>query len=131
MTRIGLALLLVLMGTSLVGWITEGLRFRVQASPKFGLSGQTLTVKVTVPRKAEHRRLALLVDCDTGFFQSWQEAIHGEGGPGVFDWSRQKMAPGICHVLATVYWVDPKAKSGVASRSTSDVACFAGMDVVC
>ena len=121
----------MLVGVSLIGMIADGLRFKVVASPKVGLSGQTLTMKVTVPRAKENRQIAFAVECSSGFYQSWQEQIFGERGPGVFDWRREKMAPGWCELSAMVAYLDPTAKQGVGYRSAHDTACFAGMDVQC
>lgn len=131
MRRIGLALFWVLVGVSLIGMaVGEGLPFKVIASPKFGFARGALTVKIIVPRKPEHRHLAVAVDCD-GFYRSWQEVIHGEDGPGVFDEMFESMPAGHCDVRATLYKIDPKVASGVSSRTVRDRACFAGMGVLC
>ena len=105
-------------------------KFKVQASPKFGVSGGALCVKVIVPKLPENRRLAVAIDCDR-FYRSWQDNIDGEQGPGAFDTCVDAMPAGQCVIGATVYRSDPKAKFGVSSKTVTDRACFAGMDVTC
>ena len=129
MTRLGLALLWVLVGVSLVGLFAPT-PVRLSVTPRFGMSGGSLCVKVLVERHAENRILATGIECDR-YSRLWQEQLDGDTAPYERRHCFEKMPAGHCAIGASVYRVDRSEKNGVATFSARDTACFAGMDVEC
>ena len=96
-----------------------------------GFSGQMMRITANVRRANEHRILDTAVDCSSGFFRSWGEALEGEKA----EYSRENnvgpMPSGYCTVLAQVAYIDPKEKSGIGYYLATTEMCFVGGDTTC
>ena len=133
MIRLGLSLLVVLIGVSVTGWaVPESSKHpvRLNVSPHMGFDGQALCVKVTVPKHADNRILATAIDCDR-FYRSWQEQINGDQSPYERRHCFEKMPQGRCAIGVSLFRMDAAEKNGVATFRANGESCFAGMDVTC
>ena len=131
--KLPVALLVVLLGVTVVGWLrdeSEKRPVRVQVNPQLGMARQPLCVSVIIPRHRDNRLLATVIDCER-FYRSWQEQINGEESPYQRRHCFEKMPPGRCAIGASLFRLDATEKQGIAIYRAEGSACFAGGETAC
>lgn len=103
------------------GGVHEGIAF----------SGHRLRITANVPKSSDNRILDTAIDCSSGFFRSWSEALDGENALYSRESTTAPMPSGYCDVLVQVSYVDRKQQSGIGYYMTEAQMCFVGGDVTC